>query len=57
MICPNCQSKSGTYNEWWEDCWNGETEEAYLFSYWDCHVCHTRLQHYDEGFVGEDEND
>lgn len=55
MICPNCDSESGNYEEWWEEYWDGETEQSYLISYWDCNICQTRVNHYDDGFVGEDE--
>lgn len=56
MRCPNCNSESGTYEEWWNSYLDGEGwEQPCLISYWDCHVCQTRVQHYDEEFIGEDE--
>jgi hypothetical protein len=55
MICPNCQSSEGTYQEFWDEHWDGEEETTVFVSNWTCDACQHWATFSDEGYeYGDD---
>ena len=54
MKCLECFSTDGTYDGTWEEYWDGETEQAYYYHWWQCNACDHRVMSYDDEFIGEE---